>query len=215
MKAKITATLLLVLFIDSSYVNATDYDVIVGPGESIESLILDDEKALIDGGSVLGITATNQSVVDVLNTSNYPGYSVGIYIAGIDGSIMNFYNGDIEKINTGNGARLNMSGGTVYWNIDMEGSLVQVHLSGGEVPYTSLVGSYCDLHFWGYGFTSDPISENNAFFDITGFWADGTPFSTQAYNYNPDVNQIIFHEIPEPTTLMLLATSGLFLRKRK
>ena len=192
-----------------------EYDIVVGSGDIYPNLVLDNKKTLINGGSVEYLGITNQSVVDIVSTSDYPGLSVGIKITGVNDSTVNVSGGKFMKISTGgNDSILNISGGTFTMGIDLEGFYAQGHLSGGEIPNIGLVGRECDLHFWGYNFTLQDLNSYDRYL-VTGYWESGIAFSTEVVYYQQYGNQIIFHEIPEPATILLFGLGGLALRKRR
>jgi hypothetical protein len=68
------------------------------------------------------------------------------------------------------------------------------------------------VHIYGYGFNNDPFTGS----PLIGFWADATPFSINLVDSTiTTYDQIVFHIIPEPATLLLLGLGGLAFRKRR
>jgi hypothetical protein len=122
--------------------------------------------------------------------------------------------GKFMKISTGgNNGKLYVSGGVFTMGIDLEGFFGQAHLSGGEIPNIGLVGQECDLHFWGHSLTLQKLDWECGYL-VTGYWESDTAFSTEVVYYHQYDNQIIFHEIPEPATILMLGLGAVVLRKR-
>ena len=86
-----------------------------------------------------------------------------------------------------------------------------IHLTGGiqAAHVSAFVGS--TVNIYGYGFSEEDRGGTVA---ITGFWGDGTPFTMTLRG--PDTySRVVFHVVPEPGTLGLIACGGgLLLRRR-
>lgn len=138
--------------------------------------------------------------------------------------------GEIDYCHVYNTAILNFEGGDIFVVISHDDSNVtvdattlptvfelyddsKVHLHNGFNTPNIQIFDNAELHVYGYGFEYDPtITGTNG---ISGFWENGEAFSIglrQPSDYDP-YTQIILHEIPEPTTLLLFTFGGLFLRK--
>ena len=73
-------------------------------------------------------------------------------------------------------------------------------------------------NIYGYGFQYNPLTGDYGGGQLTGFWMDDTPFSIDLwYSSYPGAPIIDTYAhivlIPEPATLLLLGSGGLFLRK--
>lgn len=88
-----------------------------------------------------------------------------------------------------------------------------INLHGGQI-FGSLTAynSAAWVHIYGHGFNNDPFGGS----PLTGFWMDDTPFSINLVDSTISTfDQIIFHETPEPGTLILLGLGAITLRRRK
>ena len=119
------------------------------------------------------------------------------------------YTGGIWEITTSSYSELNISGGEIN-DLDSYGESI-INLSGGQILGDLTV--YNDtswVHIYGYGFNNDPFGGS----PLTGFWADDTAFSINLVDSTISTyDQIIFHEIPEPATLILFTLGGFLLRR--
>ena len=100
--------------------------------------------------------------------------------------------GEIQYITCDDDSTLNLFGGQILGDLKVEDLTAWVHI-------------------YGYGFNNDPFPGS----PLTGFWADDTAFSINLVDSTISTyDQIIFHEIPEPTTLTLLGLGICIIRKR-
>jgi hypothetical protein len=101
--------------------------------------------------------------------------------------------GEFQFITTDDDSTLNLYGGQIFGDLTVEDLTAWVHI-------------------YGYGFNNDPFLGS----PLTGFWADDTPFSINLVDDTISTyNQIIFHEIPEPATLLLFTLGGLLIRMKQ
>ena len=186
--------ILLVLFFAGSAF-ATDY--LIEDGDDFGELdLLDYDTLLMTGGTGHDL--------------NIGGWSTGI-IEDTDPLNIAETEGGIWEIKTAAYSELTINGGEFYEIVVGQYSTMNLH--GGDI-FGSLMVNHTTawVHIFGYGFNNDPFTGS----PLTGFWADDTPFSINLVDSTISTyDQIIFHEIPEPATLLLLGLGGLALRKRR
>ena len=116
----------------------------------------------------------------------------------------------IWQISTGSYAELTINGGEIQFVDVYQESTVSFH--GGQIlGNLTVADTTAWVHIFGYGFNNDPFPGS----PLTGFWADDTAFSINLVDSTISTyDQIIFHEIPEPATLILFGLGGIFLRRK-
>ena len=173
---------------------ATIYNI--GPGDNFGNLgIVDYDTLLMTGGEGHNLDLLDWSTGTIENTS--PLISEGV--------------GGIWEIETHSYSELTILGGEINDLFGYHESLIYLH--GGQIlGDLTIYNSTSWVHIFGYGFNNDPFPGS----PLTGFWADATPFSMNLVDSTiTTYNQLIFHEIPEPATLLLFGLAGLALRKRR
>ncbi len=189
---------------------------------------------------VIDITFTEDGIIqegDIYNDVDVYGDTTTVDMTGgqvvtlsaFDQSITNISDGLVMTSSSHDQSTINISGGLVHaMNINDGGNTV--NMTGGEVWNLIVVDGVFNM--WGGGITGVPIvahatrgaiiniygydfsTESNGPY-LTGFWQDGTQIGL---NFDPNANAydaVVLHEIPEPTTLLLLGLGGLALRKRR
>jgi len=171
---------------------ATDY--VFGPGDEFGVLgLVDHDTLLMTGGG---------------HDLSLGGWSTGV-IHNTD-PLVGPYEGGIWELDTYSYAELTINGGEFYEVIAGQASTLNLH--GGQI-LGNLMADHDTawVHIYGYGFNNDPFGGS----PLTGFWADGTPFSINLVDDTiPTYDQIVFHIIPEPATMLLLGLGGVLLRRK-
>ena len=119
--------------------------------------------------------------------------------------------GGIWEMSVSAYSELTINGGEFYEIVCDDYSTLNLH--GGQI-FGSLMVEHTTawVNIFGYGFNNDPFMGS----PLTGFWVDDTPFSINLVDSTISTyDQIVFHIIPEPATLLLLGLGGLALRKRR
>ena len=184
--------LIMILFIMPSGAWATDYEFTWGDGFGSLGLV-DYDTFLMTGGEGEELTLTGWSTGTIEDTNPLIGPNDGgIWDITVSGhSELTITGGEINDINCDDYTILNLYGGQIF------GSLTVV-----EDPTAW-------IHIYGYGFNNDPFLGS----PLTGFWADDTTFSINLVDSTISTyDQIVFHEIPEPASILLFGLGGLFLR---
>ncbi len=185
--------ILLVLLL-SATAFAIDYEFTWG--EEFGSLILVDyDTFLMTGGEGHDLSLGGWSTGIIEDTDPLIGpFDGGIWQISVSAySELTINGGEFNEIDCYDYSTINLHGGDIF------GSL-------------TIVAPTAWVHIYGYGFNNDPFPGS----PLTGFWADDIAFSINLVDSTIlTYDQIVFHIIPEPATLILLALGGLALRKRK
>jgi hypothetical protein len=91
------------------------------------------------------------------------------------------------------------------------------HLHGGDV-FKIYASSSTVINMYGYDFQYLPGGFSHGWDRLTGHWADESSFDIILENSsNPEGTyaHVALHEVPEPTTLMLVSLGGLALRRKR
>ena len=184
--------IIMSVLIFSGSVFATDY--LIEDGDDFGSLGLNDyDTFFMTGGEGLDLILTDWSTATIENTAPIIGEG----------------DGGIWEVDSYGYSEVAISGGEIN---DLGGhSYSTINLSGGQIlGDLTVFHDTAWVHIYGYGFNNDPFGGS----PLTGFWADATPFSINLVDDTISTyDQIIFHEIPEPATLILFTLGGFLLRR--
>ncbi len=186
---------ILMLFVMATGAWAVDYEITWGddsPGLDLRNY----DTLLMTGGTTHDI--------------NMGGWSIGI-IEDTDPIDIPETAGGVFEITTASYSELTINGGEFY-ELDLHGESI-ANLHGGQIfGGLTVSNSTAWVNIYGYAFNNDPFPGS----PLTGYWASGTPFSINLVDSTiTTYDQLIFHEIPEPASIILLGLGGLLLRKRK
>ena len=124
-------------------------------------------------------------------------------------------NGGVCRITASEYATVNITDGIINeitTNIWQEANC-QFYLTGGTFTGTVLLTSNSQMHIYGYGFAYDPNGIINIkgldqrVGTLSGVWQNSTPFEINfCYSLGASsYSHVVLHEIPEPSTILLLA----------
>jgi len=183
----------VLLFSGSAF--ATDYLIEDGDHFGVLSLYDYDTFFMTGGtGHDLGLGGWSTGIIEDTDPLNIAQGDGGIWEMSVSGySELTINGGEFYEIDCDDYSTLNLHGGQIFGSLMVEHTTTWVNI-------------------FGYGFNNDPFLGS----PLTGFWADDTPFSINLVDSAISTyDQIIFHEIPEPATLLLFGLGGLALRKRR
>jgi hypothetical protein len=228
MKTKLSIILTILLF-TATHLHAVPVDKIftssgqILPGEEWGNVYIYNNDTIVDmlGGFVDSMATFNASTLNVtggtVSTLDTLEFSIanisGGYVHGasaLDHAVVNFSdNANAVTIGAIGFGTLNMIGGTAD-NVGANESGT-LNLYGGIIEDSLGASRSAVINIYGYGFNYDPTAGSFDGGQLTGFWLDGTPFTTDLYG-TETYSHINF--IPEPMTFLLFAIGGLLLRKR-
>ena len=154
--------------------------------------------------------------------------NVNIYTTSTEPTTVNMTGGSIDTCNVYDTSVLSLEGGSItalktYNNssvyIDSDASTSfelyngsSAHLSSSSSSVSVLIYDQAKLNIYGRNLDYNELMSPNI---ITGQWENGEAFTIYLRNiFSYDSSQIILHEIPEPVSLLFLATGTLFFKRR-
>jgi hypothetical protein len=183
-----------------------------------------------------GMEFTNLTLTGTQSLLMTGGKGNDVYLR--DSTLMNYSNGEVNRILLSGSATLNISGGTVLGVIDpygnsivniSDGYIEKLYVSGWSGSHVTLTGGefgsianslnviygihltfVCDLNSLVYTYDNDMIV-----IGVAGNWLDGSSFDIDIKNskgYPSTIEYIEF--IPEPATMLFLAVGGLLIRRK-
>jgi len=217
MKTKMLIIVGMLLILGAERLWATHYDV--GVGDYLPDLnLINNDTLLMTGGELDGLDAYGTSTATILDTIPIEGLNAGIkFLDAYDSSTINFSGGSVWYFEGFDSSTINIDGGEILY-LDMNESAT-AHLSGGQIlTVLGIRDESSYTHIYGYDFDYDPLAGNYDGGLVTGFWPDGDPFDISLDNMYPSevitYDQLIFHVIPEPATILLVGIGGLVLSRR-
>jgi len=201
---------------------ATDY--VMGPGDHFGGLgLVEYDTLLMTGGTIESLGIGGYAVSDIEGTSPLGSLPIdgGIWHIGIGVyGTLNISGGEIKNIEAVEISTINMTGGNVY-SLEMK-NFSMTYLYGGQINTLASdqmafwqPSGQTDLNGWIQFFCREYDYDTDARI-LTGTWEDYSDFSIQLLNIGtiPTYDQIEFHIIPEPGTIILLGLGGIFLKRR-
>jgi hypothetical protein len=151
-----------------------------------------------DGNTFLAVRVFDDATVNMTGGNIKGGISL------YNNSIFNAYDGAMADASQGWASTIAL----------FDSSIINLYKLDGGVTYGSPLtiiraaeGSNAQINFYGYGFNF----EGN---HLHGYWADGSSFLFMIKSDEATMGALVFHNVPEPATLFLLAIGGLLIRKR-
>jgi len=97
----------------------------------------------------------------------------------------------------------------VWWFELGDSSTANIY--GGDYNILYAPSDNSSFHIYGYGFAVERPSD---LWRVTGFWPDGAPLEVLLRRADTYGDHYVLHELPEPTSITLLA-SGILLQRRR
>jgi hypothetical protein len=132
-----------------------------------------------------------------------------------DSAVVTMIGGTVGGFSLYNNSVLNISGGILQnATIFLSDSSI-LNVSGGQVSLNTCVYANQNIvNIYGHDLSITPNPHSTVDSIAAGHWADSTPFTFQLMRTPYDAPNIVFHEIPEPNTLLLLGVGVLAVGKR-
>ncbi len=165
-------------------------------------------------------TIQNGDVYDTVNiydSLDVPPVQTTVDMTGGDISYLNVYDTSVFNFNSGSIGALTMNNSSIanLYSSDTPTMYLydnsQIHIYNGSLGSSALIYDNAELHVYGYDLEYDETPSPNW---VTGQWENGQDFKIylrNIYSYDPD--QVVLHEIPEPTTFLLFTFGSLLLRR--
>jgi hypothetical protein len=182
----------------------------------VEPAVLDGDRITVKDSSILNVYGGNLDLgddgVEAIDSStvNFFGGEIFDEVGAYGHSTINVYDGLFRghHFSAEEWGTLNIFGGTIEAEIHATEKEGQVHIHGGNILRLE-VGEWCQITVYGTGFNYPygPIPDNAGV--LTGVLASGQPINAE-FNidktYSEDVSIVL--AVPEPSTLVMLATSA-------
>jgi hypothetical protein len=217
MKTSIKLLMWLILIVGSTSAWATDY--LFEPEDYRISLgLVDYDTLLMSGGTIENLVVGGYAIATINNT-DLPNGIAKLY-TGAYGTV-NIHGGGIGDIEAIDVSVINMTGGSVNY-MEMHGPSTS-YLSGGQIntmasdliAFPAPPSGPPGLNGWIQFFCREYDYDDDTLI-LTGIWEDYSDFSMQLLNLGtiPTYDQIEFHIVPEPGTIILFGLGGIFLKRR-
>ena len=201
MKKLLFLTILVVLTVGTDNTQAEDY--FIGPGDYRGALgLVDNDTLLMTGGTIDALLLSDYAIATIENTD----LPIGIISLTAGGNgIVNISGGGIGDIEAINFGTVNINGGSV--------NRLEMYYQSMSYLYGGAIGTLASDQPSGYPLPQNWIHLYCLEYDynsntnlLTGLWGDSSPFSVQLEDIGtiPTYQQIEFHIVPEPATIMLL-----------
>jgi hypothetical protein len=206
------AAVLLVSFAGGICPQAATY--FVRDGDNFGNLDLKgDDRFFMTGGEGWFLTLYDESAAIIEGTKWAPTFMGAIFqIGALDRSTVSISGGVVYSVILRGSSIVNVSGGELA-SIQL-GDQGTVHIYGGSFDDALEVrGGGCLIHVYGLDLR---IEKDFNVDTIKGIWSDGTIVDIplwSRFGYNTR-DYVVLHEIPEPTTLLLMGLGTFLLHRR-
>jgi len=230
----ITVIMLMVLCVGTPQVQAAiDWDFyddgIIQEGDEYNNVGVYDtppDHTTVDmlGGIVDSMGAYNESTINMTGGFVHTLWS-------LDSSNVNMSGGWVHELSAYDTGMVNISGDAdvvvlaarEFGVVNMSGGVVDyvgpteygtVNLSGGLVNEFLATYDSGIINIYGYDLAKSASGGGWGYGLVTGEWADETIFSID-FGRSETYSHVMLHEIPEPSTVVIIITGLLFFRKRQ
>jgi len=185
--------------------NAQATDYLIESGYFGDLIIGNYDTLLMTGGWGDNLSIIDYAVATIENTD----LPIGITNLSLSGyGSVYIYGGGIDYVEADSFASMNMTGGSLN-SAALTGYSNIFTISGGHFGNLTITNDDCWFHITCYDLIYDGTYLN-------GKWADYTVFQIELIDQGISTyGQVIYHEIPEPATLLIFAVGGVFLAKRR
>ena len=189
------------------YDTVGDHTIVDMTGGTVDSLCAHHESIVnVSGGDIATLRSRDSSSVNVFGCSIYELY------ADDRGTVHIWDNAHVDILRTRSDSMTTVAGGTLglisasrFGSVNLIGGLIYDYLAAGDSGI---------INIYGYHLTKIDTGGHYGSGFVSGEWLDKTAFNIDLSGPGT-YSRIIFHEIPEPATVLLIVIGSVCLGKRR